>query len=545
MSIKLKKLCVFLCVSVIGYTQAQTMDEVNTLLMAHKYNSATNALKKMIASNPSNGEAYYRLGEAYIESGKNDSARIYFATGTEKVANNPHNFIGLAKLNADGNNLAEARKNTDKAMTLGANKDANLLNEAAEVYIHHAAKDGKYALTLLDQALKLDGKNVMSYTLKGEAYRILNDGTNALKSYDDAELTQKTAPGKKTAAFYVGKGRLYKQGKSFDAAEAAYLESIKLEPNYAIAYQELGDLNYQARKYTKAKEYYDKYIVLAEPTLDFYKQYCRLMFLMKDYATLTAIAEKASKIDTTSFLIARLGGYAAFETKDYPKSTQYLSRLFRVKIATDTIVVGDYEYYGRSLAKSKKDSLAIIAFNTALQLDPSKQDLHADMASSYFAMKKYPKAIEEYNFKITKLKPSANDYIYLGRCYYFEKMYTKADSAYLKVCELAPTTPQGPLWRGYANSALEAEVNKDVKDPKQRKWLAKPYYEQFVAMPDASKDIYKKDNASAYGYLGYYYLQMDDLKKSLEMYQKSLEFDPTNKEVGDAVTALKKKLGVK
>jgi tetratricopeptide (TPR) repeat protein len=120
-------------------------------------------------------------------------------------------------------------------------------------------------------------------------------------------------------------------------------------------------------------------------------------------------------------------------------------------------------------------------------------------------------------------------------------MYGKADTAYMKVIELAPNSPQGPLWRAYCNSILEQETNKDIKDPKQKKWLAKPFYEQFIALPDAAKDIYKKDNANAYSYLGYYYLQNDDNKKALEMYQKALEFDPNNKEVKDAVEQLKKK----
>ncbi|MCS7078311.1 MAG: tetratricopeptide repeat protein [Bacteroidia bacterium] len=518
---------------------AQSLDEATSLWHSHKYNSASRLFKKIIENSPTNAEAYYRLGEMYLECEKLDSARIYFSTGTEKVPNGPWNYVGLAKVNAEGSNLAEARKNTDKALNLTANKDVNILNECAEVYIHHAAKDPKYALTLLEQSLKLDPKNIHTYILKGDAYRAMNDGTNALKAYDDAEMNDKNTP--KKGHYHIHKGRLYKQGKSFDAAESAYLKAIELAPNNAASYKELGDLYYQARKYNKSKEYYDKYLSMAEPTMDFYKQYARLMYLMKDFQSLKKITSTASGIDNNVFLINRLAGYAAFELKEYDAGEKYLAQMFKVKKPNDTLLASDYEYYGKCLSKQKKDSLAIEAYKKALEIDPKKEEIHGDMAFSYFSMKKYKEAIVEYEYKIKNLKPNANDYIYLGRCYYFEKMYVKADTAYMKVMELAPSSPQGPLWRAYCNSMIEQELNKDIKDPKQKKWLAKPFYEQFISMPDASKDIYKKDNANAYSYLGYYYLQNDDNKKAVEMYQKALEFDPNNKEVKDAVEQLKKK----
>lgn len=536
----LKKIVVLCIISIFNvFVQAQSIDEATSLWHAHKYNSASKLFKKIIESNPTNAEAYYRLGELYLECEKIDSARIYFAIGTEKVPNGAWNYVGLAKVNAEGSNLAEARKNTDKALSITANKDVNILNECAEVYIHHTAKDAKYALTLIEQSLKLDPKNIHTYLLKGDAYRAMNDGSNALKAYDEAELNDKNVP--KKGHYHVNKARLYKQGKSFDAAESAYLKAIELSPNNATSYKELGDLYYQARKYNKSKEAYDKYLSMAEPTMDFYKQYARLMYLMKDFESLKKITSTANKIDNSVFLINRLAGYAALELKDYEGAEKYLSQMFKVKKATDTLLASDYEYYGKSLAKQKKDSLAIEAYKKVLELDPKKQEIHGDMASAYYSMKKYKEAIQEYEYKIQNLKPSANDYIYLGRCYYFEKMYGKADTAYMKVIELAPSSPQGPLWRAYCNTMLEQDVNKDIKDPKQKKWLAKPFYEQFIAMPDASKDIYKKDNVSAYSYLGYYYLQNDDNKKALEMYQKALEFDPNNKEVKDAVEQLKKK----
>lgn len=535
-----KKIVLLCCISILSiYVKAQSIDEATSLWHAHKYNSASKLFKKIIETNPSNAEAYYRLGELYLECEKLDSARIYFAMGTEKVSNSAWNYIGLAKVNAEGSNLAEARKNTDKALSITANKDVNVLNECAEVYIHHTAKDAKYALTLIEQSLKLDPKNVYTYILKGDAYRAMNDGTNALKAYDDAELNDKS-PAKK-GHYHISKARLYKQGKSFDAAESAYLKAIELAPNNATSYKELGDLYYQARKYNKSKEAYDKYLSMAEPTMDFYKQYARLMYLMKDFENLKKITATANNIDNSVFLINRLAGYAAFELKEYENAEKYINQMFKVKKANDTILASDYEYLAKSLAKQKKDSLAIENYKKVLELDPKKQEIHGDMAISYFFMKKYKEAIKEYEFKIQNLKPNVNDYIYLGRCYYFEKMYGKADTAYMKVMELAPSSPQGPLWRAYCNSILEQDVNKDIKDPKQKKWLAKPFYEQFIAMPDASKDIYKKDNANAYSYLGYYYLQNDDNKKAIEMYQKALEFDPNNKEVKDAVEQLKKK----
>jgi tetratricopeptide (TPR) repeat protein len=191
----------------------------------------------------------------------------------------------------------------------------------------------------------------------------------------------------------------------------------------------------------------------------------------------------------------------------------------------------DYEYRAKLLAKSGKDSLAIIDYKKALELQPEKIELNGDIANAYIKIKKYADAISAYKVKMEKGKPNVNDYFGITRAYYFSKDFINADSSAVQIIKQQPNLALGYMWRARANSQL---------DPKNEKWSAKPFYEEFIAKvkpEDVEKN--KKDLIEAYNYLAAYYAEKKDCPNVKLYMQKVLDLDAANAQAKKVLAGLK------
>ena len=62
-------------------SQAQDINQAKKALDAEQFESAKSILKSIIKQKPSNGAAYYTLGNVYLNQSVEDSAKIYFQNG--------------------------------------------------------------------------------------------------------------------------------------------------------------------------------------------------------------------------------------------------------------------------------------------------------------------------------------------------------------------------------------------------------------------------------------------------------------------------------
>ena len=112
------------------------------------------------------------------------------------------------------------------------------------------------------------------------------------------------------------------------------------------------------------------------------------------------------------------------------------------------------------------------------------------------------------------------------------KLFDKADSAFLRVIEIKPNLPIGYLWRARANTSIDLE-GKEGK--------AKPYYEKFIELAEPESEKNKKDLLEAYNYMGVYLIKADQNTLAKTFFDKILKLDPENKDAKDII----KKLGIK
>ena len=90
---------------------------------------------------------------------------------------------------------------------------------------------------------------------------------------------------------------------------------------------------------------------------------------------------------------------------------------------------------------------AIKAYQTAIRLDPMRDDSHVNLGNLYFSRERYQEATEEYE-KAVMLNPSSSNYFALGQAYMKTGRYSDAESQFDQVLRMDPDKPNGNFGLG-------------------------------------------------------------------------------------------------
>ncbi|MDD5571422.1 MAG: tetratricopeptide repeat protein, partial [Bacteroidales bacterium] len=421
--------------------KAQDLQTAIKLTESEQFESAKTAFESLLKSNPQNGDVYYYYGEFHLKKYFTDTASVSvkdvsgpatanFNSGIQNDPTNPLNYVGLGKVALLFNDNVNAKMNFDKAISLlpsRTNKTSKVTPERqsftylriAEAYVRAESRDTIMVFPLLRKIEEDQIKNPEYFLILGDAYLfLLNDGSNAILNYKRAqELDAKSAKAK------MRLGQLWVRAKKYTDALGFYKEAIKADSTFAPAYRELAELYYMAGQYDNAKDNYKKYLDLSPGNLYAKVRYASFLFLAKDYSEAIKIINEVIEKDQSYTYLYRLLAYSYFESNSqFDKGLIAIEKFFK-ETKSDKLIPSDYKYYGLLLAKNKKDSVAIVYYKRALEMDTTFSDLYTNIAISYLKQKKYDESINAFNKKISLGKGSAGDYLYLGTAYYTIKQY--------------------------------------------------------------------------------------------------------------------------
>lgn len=507
------KLLVGLLLVVSSTTFAQTLNDAIKLTTNEQFESADAAFKTLLQAQPNSGDYYFYYGENYFKNDNWEMANTMFQKGAEVNPTNPLPYVGLGKVQWYKNQATEAKANFFKATTLGAEKNATVFMKIAEAYIAAPTKNLTDAFTLLAKAAKLEPKNPEVYILTGDAFLEQNNGTKAVENYEKAGALDPKSP-----RALLKQGQVWNRAKNYQLAIDTYKKAKLIDSTFAPAFREAAEIYHKAGQDKVAYGQMQKYIQLNN---DCGARARSAGFALESrfYKECVADAKEAQKCDPNNVFLLRYLAYAQYETADYPAGLEN-SNLFFTKAPADKIIGMDYEYRGKLLAKAGKDSLAILDYKKALEMQPEKLELNGDIANALIKMKKYPEAIAAYKVKMEKSKATANDYFSIGRAYYLSKDFINADSSFVQVIKLQPELTMGYLWRAKSNSQL---------DPKNEKWSAKPFYETYLTkVKPEDTEKFKNDLIGAYTYMGVYYMNNKNVCEAKTYFKKIAELDPAN-----------------
>lgn len=534
---------------------SQTLSEAIKYTTNEQFERADASFKTLLESQPSNGDNYFYYGENFLKNENMELANTSYQKGADVNATNPLPHVGLGKVQWYQGKQTEAKANFFKAITLAKtfnysnssgkqiaitveigknssvtkskyvlNSEATVLIKIAEVYINAEVKNIPEAQNLLAQAIKLEPYNPEVYIATGDAYLEQNDGSKAIEYYEKAGTLDP-----KSVKAVLRQGQLFNRAKNYNLALDLYKKASLIDSSFAPAYREMAEIYARAGQFNNAVAKYKRYLEINNDC-DARGRYAGFLLEAKHFSESIEAAKEALKCDPDNIYLYRYLAYAYYEVAppDYSSGLTNCNTFFSKAGADIKIIPKDYEYHAKLLSKNGKDSLALIDFTKALEMQPDKVELNGDIAATYMKMKKYPDAITFFDKKIAANKATINDYFGLARAYYFSKDFIKADSATSQMIRLQPDLALGYLWKAKVN------VQQDLNNAK---WLAKPYYETYLAK--AKPEENKKDLIDAYNYLAAYYAEKKDCSNVKLFMQKVLDLDPANAQAKKVIAGLK------
>ncbi len=139
---------------------------------------------------------------------------------------------------------------------------------------------------------------------------------------------------------------------------------------------------------------------------------------------------------------------------------------------------------------------AIKAYQTALRLNPSRDDSHLKLGNLFFSEERFSEATAEYEKAVT-LWPSAENTFALGQAYMNIGRHSDADSQFNKVLRMAPQKPDGHYGLGL-NAARQGR------------------YREAIGLFESAIRLDKGFDA-AYAEMGYAYAGLGQIDEAMEI----------------------------
>ena len=271
-------------------------------------------------------------------------------------------------------------------------------------------------------------------------------------------------------------------------------------------------------------------------------RYSVLLYYGQRYQQSLELAEKLLKNDPKNFQLQRIVLLDKAALKDFAGAENQAIIFFALKDPKNKYTATDYSTYGDVLKELGKDSLSLIQYEKAVEVNPDKVDLVKQLSSAYNAVKKYEKAAQIYQKVIDSGDYKTNDlYVLAGR--YMSHAATETDS-------LKKVAAFDNAFK-YIDLTL-AKVSDDyrIHQRKARLYLTQDgpseastdCYVTVLALLDkdpSNKEARKGDYTEAYNYIAAHFLKIGDVAKAKEFYLKYLELEPQNEALRKYVDSLK------
>ena len=516
---------------------AQTVDEAENLIYHARYDNAVQTLQNVIEKDPANAEAYYWQTTAYLQQDKADAVKQNLLAAPEGVKGTPLYQVAYGHLLLEQGRKDSAAQYFNNALKATREKDAFVLSAVAKAHIEAKEGDAAYAIELLDKAIKREKKDPALYTLKGDAYLKLQNGSEAFKAYQEA-LDKDS----KYAAALYKLGNIFASQKNEELYLKYYNDVLQADPNYAPAYYALYYHHY-FKDVSKAMDYFKQYMERTDKTLETEYAYTDLLYLNKQYneaiQNASAIINKAG-VDAEPRLY-KLIAYSYRDQQDSAKAFNYMTTYF-AKAPDSAHVMKDYETMAELyLSQGGSPDSAAAYFEKALTLvtdSTARYDYYKKLAKMYGGQQNHAAEAKWLGQYYTGNEDATNiDLFNWGLAHFKAAEYTAADSVFGIYTEKYPDQTFGYYWRARSNMARENAMEEGYAIPHYQKLLE-------VAEKDLTNETNKKWAIEAYGYLAAYETNTNKAyAQAIAYFEKLLALDPANEDAKKYISILQKNLG--
>ncbi len=526
--------------------------------------------QQKLKSNPQDAVAMIGLANTLLSFQSTDSAKMLFRKVLDADSKNPFALAGLGLVAWMNNDRAGESAYLERARRADKT-NPEVYCAIAEGCLDLPKQDTVTALTYLRQGLDLYPKYARLHFVAGKLETSKKNYGAAANAYERAIFFDP-----KSSVAYRNLGTILFYSRSYREALTAFNKSMALDPDQILVYKNVGDLYYSVAKYAEAEHSYKTYMERADATNDDKERLAFTLFFNKKYREAETLLEQLQLLSHDESLLLRIRGYIAYETADYQKGVEQMTRFFKLH-DTHKIISLDYSYYARLLQKTGNEIAAMDNFRKAIATDPSKTENYEELAKLAAKNSLHQEAVACYEKMIGLGADKVVTTFLIGKEYYFEgelwrarvdsllqlhkskdnppsdytevkksmtQFYAKADSAFTVVTKLNSGYAGGFIWKGRIHATL---------DPSASTAEAKEAYQNaLVLLEKADPEKNRKTLIECYRYLGsYYYLGYDRLYKSdkkaagemrskmIECFTRILKLDPSDVQAKDVLLKIK------
>lgn len=520
-----------------GGSKAQSIAVAQKMLFYGRYDGAAHQLHALLQTDPSNTEAWWLLSQVYVHQHRlpalQDTLRnLPAAVRQQPMALCSEGLLFLVKHQKDS-----AASRFNEALGETKQKDPHVLLAVATANETDPADttDARYAIQLLNKAIRRDKHDPRLYVALGDAYRRLMDGDDSYKAYS-AALAQ---DGKAVDALYK-LGKIFVTQNNADMYLKYFNDAVQTDSLYAPAWYELY-YHYYFRDVFMARRCLDHYIAASDPSTENDYLLTDLLYASRQY---TAAIDHAQRLISLQGKVPepRLYKLIAYSYKELHDSTRALDNMKRYFAAqTDTgFVEKDYETMGEIYSMlGRPDSAAVYYVKAgAMEKDSTQRIAFAKkLAGLYKDRKDYSnQAIWLGKYYTGNAKATNLDLFNWGLAHYMAKEFPMADSIFGLYETKYPDQDFGYYWRARCDAAIDTAMTSG---------MAVPHYTKLIEIDskDTTKQLNRKHLIEAYGYIAAYKANTEkDYTGSIGYFEKLLSLDPGNKDAERYVGILKKNL---
>ena len=379
---------------------------------AGQYDNAKTILTKtMDQSGTDKSLALYYLGQVALAQDDKAAAKDYFEKGLAANPDCGYNYVGLGAIDLINGQDSQANDNFKKAQGL-AKKDNELIVAIARAYYNaDPVKYEKDITKYLDKARKSSKYTEPSiYILEGDMLADTKDWGTAAGKYEMAITYDQDNP----EGYVKFANTYFNVNKEF--AIEKLTELYNRAPNSALATRELAEKYYQGHYWGKAADLYGKYIQNPNHFPEDKARYSVLLYWGNKYDQSKKVANEILAQDPSNFLMQRMVflNDAALENNEVAAAE---AKAFIEKNPNGRFSPNDFTTYSEVLAKLGQDSLAVIQYEKAVELDPDNTELLSGLSAAYTKAgsknsKYYGKAADTYAKYLSKLDDHKSSDLY-------------------------------------------------------------------------------------------------------------------------------------
>ncbi len=446
--------------------------------------------------------AWFGLAQAYFKAGRLDSAEIAArrVVAIEDELDGGH--VLLTEVLVAKNDLPAAHAAARAGLKVKKQQFPPLLISLGNLLVKMDSLDA--ALVAFSRARELEPNNIGAYVGEAEVYAKQGVGPMAAQRYEKALEIDST----QTALLYT-LANTYLKDRQYNDAARTYQRLINLEPQNDAARLELGRLYYRAKRWvlcaSTLKDYFTRH---ASPPTEQMSMYLEALMNSRQYKEALPIAQKLAKEDPKSVLALGSLARAQFEVKNYPASIENYNALALL----DTLQIDDYRRLSFAYLDGKKDSLAVITLEKAIELDSTQPNLYGDVGNLWMRLKNWSRAAYMFEKRFTLDTTAIAAYINYGACMMQKDNFEAAASAFERAIAQRPDYP--PSYTNLASCYFQ------MKRPEQGRQIC----EKAIEVVDTAKTRYRLELADAYRMIGLSFLLEKKWEDGVKNLKESIKY---------------------